>query len=154
MGTVRTVAVLLVVIAAAFIYHNRQTLFVRDPMATVYRTEPAPTGKAGAAQSAGEVKQSGVEVYINYSNDVLLEKEDDPGSYRILVQGWNEIPATPIRLTCLRWMACMTEDDHSPTLPLVATNGSHAKYDPQVVMSSREITFVDPDGVAFRVALR
>ncbi len=124
-------------VAFAFIWVNRQRVYVRDPLATVYKND---------------VKQSGVQVYINYSNDVLLERDTDAGSYGTLVQGWNKMPGTPKVLTCLRWTACMTDAEHTETLPL-AWSGK-GKYDPRVAMTNREVSFVDGDGATVRVALR
>jgi hypothetical protein len=116
---------------------NRQRAFLRDPLATVYKNE---------------VKQSGVQVYINFSNDVLLEQDSDSGSFRTLVQGWNKMPGTPLRLICLHWMACLTDADQA-TLLAPEWSGK-GKYDPQVNMSSREISFVNPIGGHFRIVLR
>jgi hypothetical protein len=116
---------------------NRQRVFVRDPLATVYKDD---------------VKQSGVQVFINYPNDVLLQQDADSGSYRTLVQGWNKMPGTPIRLICLHWMACLTDADQATLLgPEWSGKG---KYDPQVNMSIREVSFVNPDGTRFRIVLR
>src|ERR1700735_633814 len=106
-------------VVMAFIWVNRQRVYVRDPLATVYKNG---------------VKQSGVQVFMNYSNDVLVEQ--DAG--RTLVQGWNKMPGTPADLTCLRWMACMTDAVHAGTLP-VEWSGK-GKYDPQVAMTGREVS--------------
>jgi hypothetical protein len=113
---------------------NRQRVYVRNPLATVYRND---------------VKQGGVEVYINYSNDVLLEKLDQPGAYTLLLQHWNQVPGSPQELKCIRWMACLADADHATTIPLAA-----GKYDPQVSMSDRAVSFVSTDGAKFRVTLR
>jgi hypothetical protein len=133
---VKTLIVLFLLVLGLILL-NRQKVFVRDPLATVYRNE---------------VKQSGVEVFINYSNDVLMQREGDSGSYWTLVQGWNKVPGTPALLRCLRWMACLTDADHATTLP-VAGNGK-GKYDARVSMTSRELSFVEGDGAALRVDLR
>src|SRR5579871_6049354 len=84
---------------------NRQRVFVRDPLASVYR--------GGAKDKEAEVKQSDVQVYINYSNDVLLIREAEPGRYNLLVQHWNRSPGTPAKLNCVHWMACLTDADHA-----------------------------------------
>lgn len=117
---------------------HRYRVFVRDPLASVY-TSARPDG-------ADAVKQSGVQVYINYSNDVLLMKEN-PGGYTLLVQHWNRMPGTPVRLRCIHWMACLTDADHAQMLPA-------RTYDPKVQMSDRAVSFVNPKGEATRVDLR
>jgi hypothetical protein len=127
--------VFLVVLVAIFV--NRQRVYVRDPLATVYRDD---------------VKQSGAQVFINYSNDVLLEQDAEPGSYRILVQGWNKMPGTPGVLKCIRWMVCLADADHATTFP-IEWNGK-GRYDPKVAMTSRELSFVAGDGATIKVQLR
>jgi hypothetical protein len=121
----------------AFIVIRRERVFVRDPIATVYRND---------------VKQPGVQVFINYSNDVLLAKEDDPGAYRILIQSWSKAPGTPAELKCIRWMACLTNADRASVIPMVATG--KGSYDPQAAMTEREVSFVMGDGAAMRIELR
>jgi hypothetical protein len=145
---VKKVLLLVFVVAMVWVVLNRQRMFVRDPLATVYKTEASRGGKAG---SPIEVKQSGVQVFINYSNDVLLWQDDAP-AYRILVQGWNKAPGMPVRLTCVHWMMCLTDADHAQTFPLESTG--KGRYDPKVAMSSREVSFVDGDGGTMRVTLR
>jgi hypothetical protein len=125
------------VILAALIYIYRQRLYLRDPLGTVYRDE---------------VKQSGLQVFINSEHDLLLVKDDVPGAYRILVQHWDRLPGAPVNLTCLRWTACLTNADNVPIVPIV-WNGK-GTYDPKVTMSDREVSFVDGDGVRVRVVLR
>ena len=126
------------VVILALVLVNRQRVFLRDPLAKVYRSS--------GVKGADEVKQSGVQVYINYSNDVLLMKEN-PGGYALLVQHWNRMPGTPARLRCIHWMACMTDSDEAPLL-------SGPKYDAKVQMSNRTVSFNDPQGAMTRVELR
>jgi hypothetical protein len=121
---------------------NRQRVFVRDPLASVY-TSTAPDG-------SGAVKQGGVQVYINYSNDVLLVKDSQLGGYTLLVQHWNKTPGTPVQLKCIHWMACLTDNDRAAVLP-VQPNGTN---DPHVEMNDRELSFVDAQGARTRVQLR
>jgi hypothetical protein len=134
---VKTFFVVVFVVIMAFILVNRQRVFVRDPLATVYRDG---------------VKQSGVQVFINYSNDVLLQKDGDAGSYQTLVQGWNKAPGTPEVLKCVRWMACLTDADHATTLPI--ENTGKGTFDAQVAMTNREVSFIEGDGARMRVVLR
>ena len=133
----KTILLLVFVALLAAIFVNRQRVYVRDPLATVYQ---------------GDVKQSGVQVFINYSNDVLLEQDAEPGSYRFLVQGWNKMPGTPVVLKCIRWMACLADADHATTYP-IEWNGK-GKYDPKVAMTSHEVSFVGGDGATMKVQLR
>ena len=118
-----------------FIVFNRQRIFIRDPLATVY---------------VNGVQQSGFQTYINYSNDVLLERDTQAGGYGVLVQNWNHTPGAPSTLQCLHWMACMTDADHATTVPLEHTR----PYEPKTEMTSREVSFVAGDGSAMRVTLR
>jgi hypothetical protein len=147
----KTTLTVLVVLFLVWLLYYRQRIYVRDPIATVYRND---------------VQQSGIEVFINYSNDVLLEQDSGPTPYRILVQDWNKMPGTPQTLTCLRWTACFTEGDKAPTIPLTSTGksaqptsktarqGDKGKYDPKVFMASRQVTFIDPDNAVMRIDLR
>jgi hypothetical protein len=155
------------VVLMAFIVLHRQCVFVRDPLATVYKSAvPVKTPmsdrrksqqlQAGSATGyqdvASELKQSGVHVYINYSNDVLLEKDDEPGAYRILVQNWNRMPGTPSELKCIHLMACLTNADHASAIPVVPPGKD--KVTQEVTMSDHEVSFFGPDGATIRVVLR
>ena len=121
----------------AFVLINRERVFVRDPLAKVTVN--------GAAES-------GYQVYINFSNDVLLERDDQTTGYGILVQNWNRMPGTPSTLKCVHWMACMTDADHATALPLDHTGPG--AYDPRTTMSSSSVDFVDGAGRNVHVALR
>jgi hypothetical protein len=134
--------VLAFVVLFALIVINRQRVFLRDPLGSVY--------KSVNLDGSGAVKQSGVQVYINYSNDILLLRETQPGAYSLLVQHWSKIPGTPARLKCIHWMACMTDADHAAILPVQA----EGKYDPKVQMTNREVSFLNRDGALVRVQLR
>jgi hypothetical protein len=129
----KTILTVLFLALLAFILYNRQRLYVRDPIATVYRNN---------------LPASDTSVYINFSNDVLLQQGDD----RILLQNATRFPGTPERLTCLRWTACLAESDEAPTIPLQST--AKGKYDPKVFMTSREVSFLDPDNTPVRIELR
>lgn len=133
---------LIFVVLLALILLNRERVFLRDPLATVWKASQ-PVGSAQA-------KQQGVQVYINYSNDVLLIHEADRGGYTLLIQHWNKIPGTPVELKCIHWMACMTNADQASLLPVAAAT----KYDPKVQMTDREVSYVDPQGAFTRVQLR
>jgi len=134
---VKTILIVAFLLLLALIFVNRQRVFVRDPLAAVYRND---------------VKQNGVEVFINYSNDVLLERDSDSGSYWTLLQGWNRMPGTPALLKCLRWMACLTDGGHATAVPMEWSG--KGKYNPRVTMTSAEVSFADGDGAMMQVELR
>jgi hypothetical protein len=107
--------------------------------------------------SGKDGRQSGVQVFVNAAGDVLLWQEAEPGAYRILVQGWNKAPGTPVRLICLRWMVCLADADRAATIPMdwTGNSGRHkGKYDPRVSMTGRGVSFVNGDGATVRVELR
>ena len=133
----KRILLLAALILLGLIYVYRKRVFLRDPVATLYRDE---------------VKQDGVQIYINNLSDVLLIKEGDPGGYRILLQGWDQAPGAPVRLNCVHWMACMTEADNAPIVAM--TGNGPGPYDPKVTMSDREVSFVDGTGAKIRVMLR
>ena len=136
----KRIFLLLFLVGLAFILLHRQRVFLRDPLAHVDVTGP---------QSGGAVRQSDVQVYINYSNDVLLWKESSPG-YMIVVQHSNKTPGSPLHIRCIHWMACLTDAVEATTLPLQAAG----TYDPKVQMSNVEVDFTNPAGQRFQVRLR
>ena len=121
-------ALLLVVFAVVF----RQRIYVRDPLGKVERDG---------------VTQDGARLYINYSNDVLVE---DAAQHRfVLVQGWSALPGIPQHLFCFTGLMCWTDADHATVDRVEGTGGKT-----QAVISAKEVTFVDESGVRVRVALR
>ena len=134
----KMVLILAFAVLLGLILVSRQRVFIRDPIATVYRDD---------------VPQTGVQVFINNSNDVLVEqKYADRATSRIMVQNWDYIPGTPAGLICMPWLACLTTDDHAPLNPIVYTG--KGPYDPRTTMNSRVISFVDGDDSRVRVELR
>ena len=133
----KTILTLLLIASLALLIYNRQRIYLRDPLATVYRND---------------VQQTGVEVFINYSSDVLLQQDAEPAPSSILLQDWNKMPGTPTTLTCLRWIACMTDADQASAIPLAWTG--KGKYDPKVFMTTREVSFVDANASTVRIELR
>ena len=121
------VGMVLVFVVLVMVY--RQRLFLRDPL--------------GKVERAG-VRQAGEKVFINYSNDVLLQAPD--GTQSILVQGRGATPGQPERLFCVRELMCLTDADQAPVFPL------GAKQLP--VMTSDEVHFNDASGVSVAVQLR
>ena len=128
----RRVLVLGVVLIAIFVAVFRQRIFLRDPLGKVERN--------GTAQDAARV-------YINYTNDVLVQDAATHGF--VLVQGWNKAPGVPQHLSCLNALACLTDADQAATLPL----GGSARRAP-AEMSARQVTFTDSTGDGVRVVLR
>jgi hypothetical protein len=124
---------LLIIVIVLVIF--RQRLFLRDPIATVERN--------------GQ-RQDDYRVYLNYFNDILVE--DVNGNRRFLVQSHNGkplVPGVPMHLQCIRMMACLTESDFAPTVPL-----GGKEYVPGVEMTNSFVAFQDGDGAAMRVSLR
>jgi hypothetical protein len=119
-------AVLLVIFVAVF----RQRIFLRDPLGKVERNG---------------IAQDGARVYINYSNDVLVEA--GAGDQRYLVEGWNQTPGVPKHLACLTGLACWTDAEKAEVLPL---NGGSSR----AVMGAKEVTFEDETGAGMKVELR
>jgi hypothetical protein len=129
---VRTILVggtlLLVIFVAVF----RQRIFLRDPLGKMERNG---------------VAVDGARLYINFSNDVLVE---EPGTERrYLVQGWSEVPGVPQILGCVQGLACWTDADHASVYPLDG-RGAGAK----AAMSAKEVSFADETGARIRVQLR
>jgi hypothetical protein len=121
-------ALLLVVVAVVF----RQRIYVRDPLGKVERDG---------------VVQHGPRLYINYSNDVLVE---DTAQHRfVLVQVWSGVPGVPQHLFCFTGLMCWTDADQATVDRVEGVGGKT-----QAVMSAKEVRFVDESGVRVRVALR
>ena len=126
--------ILIVVLVAlgVFVAVFRQRIFLRDPLGKVAR---------------GGVAQDGARVFINYSNDVLVE---DAGHGRfILVQSWNGLPGVPQRLVCLTGLVCWTDADKAATSPLDGAGGRT-----RATMDAKRVSFVDDAGVGVTVDLR
>jgi hypothetical protein len=119
---------LLVVFAVVF----RQRIYVRDPVGKVERNG---------------VAQDGERLYINYSNDVLVE---NAAQHRfVLVQGWSALAGVPRHLFCFTGLMCWTDADQA-TVDTVEGIGGKTP----AVMSAKEVTFVDESGVKVRAALK
>jgi hypothetical protein len=127
----KRLVVLIAIVFIAFLAINRQRVFLRDPL--------------GKVRHNG-VQLSGSRIYINYSNDVLVE---EPGQHPYLVQGWNKLPGLPQPLNCLRGMICWTDADRASMIPL-----GGAGYSPDTAMSDREVSFHDRGGARVQITLR
>lgn len=113
-----------------FVAVYRQRIFLRDPLAKVYRDG---------------VWQQGIRVYINYSNDILVEGSADHPFY--MVQNWNRLPGVPRSLTCMHAMLCWSDHDRATLLPLAESAGP-------ATMSDREVSFRQGNDSTVRVTLR
>jgi hypothetical protein len=127
----KKILLLLTLILIAFIAINRQRIYLRDPLAAVYRNE---------------VKQDGAWVFINYSNDVLVQTGGVQTTGEYLVQGWNNTPGSPAELKCLLGLACLAETDHAPMTPFPGAKPA--------TMTNRQVAFKDGSGTAVRITLR
>jgi hypothetical protein len=121
-------ALLLVIFVAVF----RQRIFVRDPLGKVERHG---------------VVQDGARLYINYSNDILVE--DSTRHQFVLVQGWNALPGVPQHLFCLTGLMCWTDADRAAVFPVEGAGGRT-----RTVMSAKAVTFMDESGADVSVTLR
>jgi hypothetical protein len=119
---------LLVIFVGVF----RQRIFLRDPLGKMERNG---------------VAVDGARLFINFSNDVLVE---EPGTERrYLVQGWSGVPGVPQIIGCVQLLVCWTDADHAAVYPL---DGRGAGT--RAVMSAKEVTFVDETEARVRVQLR
>jgi len=85
---------LLVLILIVFVVYNRQRLYLRDPLGSVARDG---------------VKEEGTQVFINYSDDLLLENDNAP-MYVTVVQHENHV-GTPAKLSCIHFVVCLMDAD-------------------------------------------
>jgi hypothetical protein len=128
----RKILIVGTLLLALFVAVFRQRIFMRDPLGKVERSR---------------VARDGTRVYINYSNDVLVE--DSARHQFVLVQGWNKLPGVPQHLFCLTGMVCWTDADKAAVFRVDGVGGRTP-----AVMSAKEVTFVDESGAKVRVALR
>ncbi len=127
--------VALVVFAVVY----RQRIYVWDPLATVTRDG---------------LKQSGVRVMINYSNDVMMDDASTNTRRIYLVQNWNKTAQYATALRCIEYLACMTDADQATGEKL--TPGYRGRREPfeGVTMTDRRVEFVDERGNLVMVVLR
>ncbi len=119
-------SLLLIVCAVVF----RQRIFVRDPLGKIERSESM---------------QSDARLYINYSNDVLIEGSDHRF---LLVQAPTALPGVPQHLFCFTGLLCWTDADQATLFPIDGIGGkTHA------TMGRREVSFVDESSAKVRVTL-
>ena len=121
-----------ILLLGVFVAVFRQRIFVRDPLGKVERSG---------------VAEDGTRVYINYSNDVLVE--DAARHQFVLVQGWSALPGVPQHLFCLTGLMCWTDGDKAAVFPVDGVGGKTP-----AVMSAKEVTFIDESDAKVRVGLR
>jgi hypothetical protein len=121
-----------ILLLGVFVAVFRQRIYVRDPLGKVERSG---------------VAQGGMRVYINYSNDVLVE--DSERHQFVLVQGWSALPGVPQHLFCMTGLMCWADGDRAAVFPVEGVGGKTL-----AVMSAKEVTFVDESGARIRVGLR
>jgi len=120
---------LAVAVVIVFVVYDRNRLYVRDPLGSVMRN--------GA-------KEPGAQVYINFSNEVLVENDNSP-AYTLLVQHASHA-GSPVELRCIHWLLCMTDAD---TATLVQPPPSIAIEE----MTGKSVRFVDSEKRETVVAL-
>jgi hypothetical protein len=90
---------ILFLLFAAFVLYNHQRLYLRDPLASV---------------TFDGAKLDGVQVYINYSNDVMLLRESPPAFWTV-VQHENHV-GTPAAMKGMHWVGYLADADVVPLL--------------------------------------
>jgi hypothetical protein len=113
---------LLLIIAIVFAVWNRQRLYLRDPLGSVLRDG---------------IKEQGAQVFINYSNDVLLQNYNPPMYVTLIQHG--QPTGTPATLRCIAYTLCLTDAD-------VATLVDSDHHHPAHSMSSSAVEFTDTQG--------
>ena len=126
----RRLIVLLVLVFIVFLVYNRQRVYIRDPL---------------GAMTRDGVKEPGAQVFINYSNDVLLENDHAP-MYVTLVQHDQPV-GTPARIWCVHFVVCLTNADVATLI--MADPGAAVQS-----MSNRTVEFRDANGRQAVVTLR
>ena len=138
MRLLKKILLLLGLALVVFAVVYRQRIYMWDPLATVSREG---------------VKQSGVRVMINYSNDVLVDDGSTDKRTIYLVQHWNKAAEYATALRWIEYLACMTDADQATGDTL--TPGSRGRREPfeGVTMTNRRVEFVDEHGALVAVVL-
>ena len=126
----RKFALLMLLLACGFAYVNRQRLFVRDPLGSLTR--------------AG-VPEAGAQIFINYSNDVLLENDRAPMYFNILQH--DQAVGAPETLKCIHYLMCLASGYPAPQTS--ALPGARLE-----AMTAKEVRFVDTEGREAVIKLR
>ena len=126
--------VLLFVVFVAFILINRERVFVRDPLASVTRNG---------------IAESGTQVFINYTNDVLLENDNAPMYVTLIEARTPQVVGIPVGLKCVHWTACLA-DAYPATLIEPATPTTRTRP----ARPSKSLTYTDAHGKQVVIKLR
>ena len=136
----KKILVLLTVSLVVFVVIYRQRVYVWDPIATVTRDG---------------VKQGGVRVMINFTNDTLIDDKSTDKRRIYLVQNWNKQPIYPLgELRCIQFMACMTAADQVAGDKVIPGTRSGRGLLEAVTMTNKQVRFVDERGALVDVELR
>jgi hypothetical protein len=137
---VKRLLALLTLVFVVFVVIYRQRIFLWDPLATVTRDG---------------VKQGGVRVMINYSNDVLVDDKSTDTRRLYLVQHWNQVAKYSTGpLKCVQFLACMTDAEHATGVPVTpGARGNRTPFD-GVAMTNKQVEFLDESGALVSIALR
>lgn len=124
------IVALIVIAFGVFAFFNRERLFVRDPLGSVSRDG---------------VKEHGAQVFVNFSNDVLLENDNAPMYFNLLEHG--KPVSAPEGLKCIHYLVCLVNGYPSPDATVLPD-------DKLLSMSDREVHFRDSQGREVQVVLR
>ena len=136
----RKILILVTLLLAIFVVVFRQRIFVRDPLGKVERNG---------------VAQDGTRLYINYSNDVLVDDKSTDTRRLYLVQHWNGVAQYSTGpLKCVEFVACMTDAEHATGEKLTpGKRGNRTPFD-AVTMTNKQVEFLDESGALVSIALR
>jgi hypothetical protein len=126
----RKVVALIVLALGVFAYFNRERLFVRDPLGSLTRN--------GA-------KESGAQIFVNFSNDVLIENDNAPMYFNLLEHG--RPVSAPTGLKCIHYLVCLVNGYPSPDATVLPQDKLES-------MSERRVQFRDWQGREVEVTLR
>ena len=117
-------------LAVVFVIWSRQRMYVRDPLGSVVRDG---------------VKEHGAQIYINYSNDVLLENFNAPMYVTVVQHG--EHVGTPAVVHCIAFVVCLLDADVATLLDA----GGGAKV---TSMSGKTVEVREANGQDIVITLR
>ncbi len=115
----------------AFVWVDRERIYIWDPIATVTRDG---------------VKQEHVRTMINWSNDVFLDDASAVPARMYVVQHWDMALKYPTAIKgCIQYLACLADADHA---------SGDAIRTATVKAESNGWEFMDEHGALVKVTLR
>jgi hypothetical protein len=93
---VKKLLAVITLVLIVYAVYARDRLFLRDPLAHVMHD--------GA-------RESGAQIYINFSNDALIENDNPP--MNVLLLQHNNHAGLPKELKCLHGIVCLTDADQA-----------------------------------------